>query len=105
LLNVLEVLKMTFYRATAFGESNNKGTITHRAEAADSDVWVQCCLYSSGPDYSDTLTYPQDSANECAKYRDSKLFIGWWWSTSKDDCFFQQSGPSLGMAGNSTASL
>ena len=86
-------------------EKDKKDARTPHTEAANSDVWVQCCLYSTGPDYSDTLAYPQDSSNECAKYRDSKLFIGWWWSTNKDDCFFLQSGPKLEAAVNSTASM
>ena len=90
-------------------EENIKDIIdkTDRAEESmmDSDVWVQCCLYSSGPDYTDTLTYGQESSNECEKFRDNKLFIGTWWSTNKEDCFFHQSDSSTSAPGNSTALL
>jgi hypothetical protein len=86
-------------------EENLEDTKIPRPESSDSDTWVQCCLYSSRPDYTDTVTYGQEDSSECTKFYEDKLFIGTWWSTNKDDCFFHQSKSSMSAASNSSAIL
>jgi hypothetical protein len=91
---------------TKSDQKDNTDTAKPAVTAVTDDNWVQCCLYSSPPNYTDPLiAYAQDQASECPKKQQGATMIGTWWATNKDDCFFTMSTyePNGAVAGNSTA--
>ena len=91
---------------TKSDQKDNTDTAKPAVTAVTDDNWVQCCLYSSPPNYTDPLiAYAQDQASECPKKQQGATMIGTWWATNKDDCFFTMSTyePYGAVVSNSTA--